>query len=66
MEEPRCWSIYSLSGIGLVLGRLVTCVDTVLPDVGRAPDIATDIGPARVERGRCLAWHDAHGLPQRA
>lgn len=43
--------------LSVVVAGAMTCVKTMLPDVGPAPELTVEITPARVERGEYLANH---------
>ena len=48
---------YVLGAVVVTAGLLILYISTMLPNVGSAPDIAVEITPERVERGKYLANH---------
>ncbi len=57
MRKPIRYTMYSLGGLAMIIGGLVTYVNVALPNVGPAPELTVDLTPAKVERGRYLAWN---------
>jgi mono/diheme cytochrome c family protein len=57
MKKPLRYTLYSMGGVAVLIGGLVSYVNLALPNVGPAPDITVEITPDKVERGHYLAWH---------
>src|SRR5690606_27873373 len=57
MKKAAKIIVFTVIGLFVAVGVLLSYVTFALPDTGPAPDLKVEVTPQRVERGRYLANH---------